>query len=156
MVEYTITKKERKQQINSLFFKSIVGLLVILGICLVATVYFLIIGYVDDADAKGFGFGLLACVILVIGVLLLKYCFLLRNAMTNFESMSKDGQIAMRFENNESQYILSNLTTGNSFKYEKSSISKVKYYKNAIVLYFNGGRTEILPNNEEIRRVGEL
>lgn len=156
MVEYTITKKTRKQQINTWFFKAVAGLLVILAISLLISVYFLVIGYVDDANARGYGYGLLACVVFSTALIMLRYYFLIRKAMSNFDAVSKDGQIVMRFENKESQYVLSNLTTGNSFTYEKSSIGKVKYFKNMIVLYINGGRTEFLPNTDEVRKIGEF
>ncbi len=81
---------------------------------------------------------------------------MIRKSMSNFDAINKDGQIVMQFENTETQYILSNLTKGSSFHYEKSSINKVKYHKNVIVLYFQGGKTEILPNNDDIRRVGKF
>lgn len=152
MVEYTVSKKERKRQVGVVFFKSIEGAIIFLGIVLMIAIGALIVGYIDDADAVRYGYGLLGCIVLVAAILLIRYCILMKIVLKNF----KDEEIVIRFESNENEYIFTNITTGIQSSYSKSDANKVEYYKNFIALHFKDKKYALLPNTEEIRSLGRF
>ena len=152
MVEYTVSKKERKRQVGIVFFKSIEGAIIFLGIALLIAIGALIVGYIGDAAAVRYGYGLLGCIVLVAAILLIRYFLLIKTVLKSF----KDEQIAVRFESNETEYVFTNITTGIQSNYSKSDVKEVKYYKNFIVLYYKDKRYALLPNTEEIRSLGQF
>lgn len=148
MVEYVETIENRIKIIKQFCFYSIKNRILITAIALVFSLFFIIVGLVDDVEALNYGYPLLALVIISCITIVLYYFNLKKSLISIYYGLSKNGRIEMAIELIDNEFIFTNKTKGNVNKYNASSIVKTVIYKDLIILYFNTKQFILIPKME--------
>ncbi len=119
-------------------------------IALPFAIYFMIIGYLVDAEALMFGYSSSFIVIFMLCVGISNYLKLKKDIANMFE---KSDVIEYEFELIQDEYILYNITTDQKIYFKSQDIAGVFYKKNTIILKLKNRKIVFFPIIDSIRNI---
>lgn len=137
----------KKLVLKEILFMRIKSFLILGGVSIIFTLYFVLIGFLEDKEAFKFGVPLL-------GITVLMICLVFSNSIKTkkdinklFSKFNNKDLINFSFEKNENEFSVVCLENNERFNFYMQNVGKIVYTKNYIVLLFNNRQTLILGND---------
>lgn len=150
MVEFSFTESDLKQRIKAITIFKTKVILIIGCIAFVLMIYFLPIGYLEDAEFLINGYSLLIIAIIAFSRAL--YIFVkCRNAVfTSFTKTSKNNILNFNISKNNEYIKVICLETNKEVEFKMEDIKKMMVLKKIIVIELKSNEIIDFPNTEEI------
>ena len=153
MINYSVEKENLSVRVKELALAQVKPLLILLPIALLLAVYFLIIGYLVDAEALSFAYPLIFLVVFICWMYFMTLYSYRKQVYKSFDEASFDGKVNYSIEKTNEFFEVTCLNNAKKFVFSNSDISKISFQKHIIVVKMNSRKVIDFPNTAEISKL---
>lgn len=150
MINFKMNIKDSNKYLYNLIWLFCKTYIVIAIVLFLLSVFFILVGFLDDKEALMYGIGLIMIDIILVLIVIRVALYCKNNLAYMFKFVNNNGELEYTLNKDDSQYVLENLTRKTIVRINFDNIKTIVKTKRLILIKVKIGNAIFLPNTDEL------